>query len=119
MPVPTQRKQCLEEGCKKSFLDHEWGAKDAYKQGWFVTKDGRAWCGDHNPDWVIAWREKQKSKKKPSELSQNSTLADVQKALSAAIEKNPYLLKAHASYTANSDGSITIHINPKLKDDDG
>lgn len=117
MPVPQPRITCSEEGCNNSFVDHKWGNHDAYKAGWFVMKDGTAYCFDHNPPWVAEWRAKQKGKKKDTEIPKVSTLADVRRALNAAVEKNPYLLHAHATYTSNPDGSITIQITPKLKEE--
>jgi hypothetical protein len=37
-----------------------WDAMAADRKGWFHSKaEECAWCPDHVPDWVPAWREKQ------------------------------------------------------------
>lgn len=55
-------KKCSRDGCTKSYTPHHWGAKRAESEGWFLQKNGDAWCPDHNPDWVAAWRARRKKK---------------------------------------------------------
>lgn len=47
---------CLSDGCKNKIKNHRWGKTKA--EGWFFSKDGSAYCPDHNPEWVVAWRGK-------------------------------------------------------------
>lgn len=47
---------CAAEGCSASFQDHRWGSIKAHDAGWFIQKDGTAWCPIHTPEWVAAWR---------------------------------------------------------------
>jgi hypothetical protein len=41
--------------------EHAWAKIRAHSDGWFFSKDGTAWCPDHNPEWVAEWRAKQKT----------------------------------------------------------
>jgi hypothetical protein len=43
--------------------NHKHGTIDAHQRGWFLQRNGDAWCPDHIPDWVVEWRSK-KSKEK-------------------------------------------------------
>lgn len=47
---------CAWPGCEAQYKDHRWGSIKAHAAGWFIQKDGTAWCPDHVPDWVEAWR---------------------------------------------------------------
>jgi hypothetical protein len=38
----------------------KWNVMKASREGWFFQKDDTAWCPDHVPDWVAAWRARQK-----------------------------------------------------------
>lgn len=52
---------CSEPECPNSIRGHRWGQIKA--EGWFFSKDGvTRYCPDHIPDWVEAWREKQRKK---------------------------------------------------------
>lgn len=51
-------KKCAQEGCGRTFRDHQWGATQAHKEGWFHQQNGDSWCPEHNPDWVKEWRAK-------------------------------------------------------------
>ena len=51
-------KRCSAEGCENKFDDHKGGAMKAQREGWFMQKDGTAWCPDHTPDWVEGWRKR-------------------------------------------------------------
>lgn len=120
MPVPKPKIVCVEEGCNNSFADHSWGATAAYKAGWFVMRDGTAYCFDHNPPWVAEWRAKQREKKQgksDTEIAKQSTVSDVLKALEAAVEKNPRFGLVHATYDVNPDKSITIRIEKPIARD--
>ena len=59
----TPLKECAEPGCTETFKDHRWGHGKAQGQGWFLQRDDTAWCPQHNPDWVAAWRLKQALRK--------------------------------------------------------
>ena len=52
-------KVCATECCERSFRPHYWGSVNASRDGWFVKKDGTAWCPDHVPAWVEAWRNRE------------------------------------------------------------
>jgi hypothetical protein len=54
--MPRANKKC--EGCDATVPAHRWGMVRAGSDGWFFQKDGRAYCPKHVPDWVTAWREK-------------------------------------------------------------
>lgn len=56
----TAEKTCAQNGCDESYQEHRWGAIKAHDAGWFTQKDGTAWCPQHVPDWVPAWRERQR-----------------------------------------------------------
>ena len=47
---------CAVNPCPRSYESHKWGQIRAHDEGWFTQKDGTAWCPDHTPDWVAAWR---------------------------------------------------------------
>lgn len=47
------------EQCRTEAPTDKWGKIRAHNKGWFFTKDGKAYCPKHNPEWVEAWRAKQ------------------------------------------------------------
>lgn len=47
---------CDERGCNEQIKNHHWGKIKA--EGWLFSKDGKAFCPKHLPDWLIEWREK-------------------------------------------------------------
>lgn len=51
---------CSVEGCENRFADHMWGKIKL--KGWFIMKDGTAYCPDHIPEWVEEWRAKQRAR---------------------------------------------------------
>jgi hypothetical protein len=51
---------CSKEECPKFFPNHKWGYQQAQREGWFMQRNGDAWCPDHNPDWVAEWRAKKR-----------------------------------------------------------
>lgn len=53
-------RSCSRGECPKFFPDHRWGAMAADREGWFMQRNGKAWCPDHNPDWVAEWRASKK-----------------------------------------------------------
>lgn len=54
----SETRSCAKNECAKTFSDHEWGNKKAQREGWFMQRNGLAWCPDHTPDWVAEWRAK-------------------------------------------------------------
>jgi hypothetical protein len=62
MPYLRGTKFCAHSGCGDKYYPHEWGTKEAQRKGWFLQRNGVAWCPDHNPDWVAEWRVKNKKK---------------------------------------------------------
>lgn len=51
---------CAHEGCEAGgFKDHSRGRIRAHDAGWFIQKNGDAWCPEHTPEWVEAWRARQ------------------------------------------------------------
>lgn len=59
-PDKTSETPCDHEGCPRTIKDHMWGRIKA--EGWFFTKTGKAYCPDHRPEWVAAWRKRKKEK---------------------------------------------------------
>ena len=55
-PSQQEDKHCSAVGCAKSIKDHYWGHVKA--EGWFFSKAGEAYCPEHLPEWVPAWRER-------------------------------------------------------------
>lgn len=53
---------CQKRGCEASFKDHRWGASKAHDDGWFLQTNGTAYCPEHIPPWVAAWRKHKKEK---------------------------------------------------------
>ena len=49
---------CTADGCDASVKDHAWGRINAQRNGWFFQLDGRAWCPEHQPEWLAAWRRR-------------------------------------------------------------
>ena len=45
---------CLADGCPNTIKNHAWGKIKA--EGWFFSRDGSAYCPEHVPEWVDAWR---------------------------------------------------------------
>lgn len=52
--------RCAGPGCQASIPDHAWGHTKA--AGWFLQKDGRAWCPEHQPGWLQGWRNRRLAK---------------------------------------------------------
>jgi hypothetical protein len=61
-PEEAKYRRCSAPGCEAKFDDHMWGSMKAQREGWFLQKNGDAWCPDHIPDWVEAWRSRQRRK---------------------------------------------------------
>lgn len=55
--------KCKENECTNTFHSSRWGNQHAQNRGWFLQRNGDAWCPDHIPEWVAEWRAKQKAKK--------------------------------------------------------
>lgn len=53
---------CVIPGCSNEYKSHEWGKKKAQRDGWFFSKESGAYCPDHLPGWVPAWRARNASK---------------------------------------------------------
>ena len=49
---------CSEPECPATAKGHRWGKIHAQRSGWFFQLDGRAWCPDHLPSWLAAWRRR-------------------------------------------------------------
>jgi len=56
-------KSCAVEDCEETYRPHMWGSIKAHDRGWFLQKDGTAWCPQHVPEWVAEWREREAKKK--------------------------------------------------------
>lgn len=52
--------ECAYLGCDNTYRDHRWGATKAHDAGWFIQKNGDAWCPEHVPKWVKSWRARRK-----------------------------------------------------------
>ena len=48
--------RCAYPGCTNGYKTHRWNDIKAHDAGWFQQKDGRSWCPEHIPDWVVQWR---------------------------------------------------------------
>jgi hypothetical protein len=56
--------ECLRKcsQCERTAKGHHWGNIQAQSEGWFIQRDGTAFCPDHVPYWVDSWRaRKEKS----------------------------------------------------------
>ncbi len=62
----TTYKQCAEPGCEAAHAEHYHGKVQAQLDGWFMQRNGDAWCPEHNPPWVEEWRARQKTFPKKS-----------------------------------------------------
>lgn len=57
----TVKAACKEPQCENDYFPDRWGKIEARNKGWFLQRNGAAWCPEHIPDWVEEWR---KSKEK-------------------------------------------------------
>lgn len=48
---------CEGFNCGRTVKNNRWARTKA--TGWFFTRDGRAFCPNHVPAWVPAWRRQQ------------------------------------------------------------
>lgn len=48
--------KCSHPGCTRTYDNYAWGRVVAGREGWFFQRSGEAWCPDHHPEWVAAWR---------------------------------------------------------------
>lgn len=46
---------CNHPGCMNTVSLAKWST---IKSNWFFSKGGRAYCPEHIPEWVLAWRKK-------------------------------------------------------------
>lgn len=60
-----ESKPCNVTECPRTYVPHRWGAIKAHADGWFIQKDGTAWCPDHPPAWLKAWRARSAAAKEP------------------------------------------------------
>lgn len=67
MTNDVYRKECEQEGCtnvvpqaKTAMRPSMWDLRRARDVGWFIQRDGKAWCPEHVPEWVANWRAIQK-----------------------------------------------------------
>ena len=44
--------------CTASFKTSYWASIHAYSDGWFVKRNGEAYCPEHQPPWLAEWRER-------------------------------------------------------------
>lgn len=51
-PTKGQRKHCTIYDCDQSFPNHRWGSIKAHGAGWYMQKDGTAYCPHHRPAWA-------------------------------------------------------------------
>lgn len=56
---PAHQIHCAQPDCEAWIRNHAW---DKIKKGWFFLKNGEAFCPDHIPSWVAAWRAKKARK---------------------------------------------------------
>jgi len=54
---------CLKPRCPRTVGRSKFERIRAGSEGWFFPREGGAWCPDHLPEWVPAWRERQKKRK--------------------------------------------------------
>lgn len=54
----TYKDACRKTGCSRDYFPDHWGKKEAARKGWFLQRNGDAWCPDHIPDWVVEWRQR-------------------------------------------------------------
>jgi hypothetical protein len=47
---------CTAADCQNEYKKHRWGKMQAVDDGWFIQRNGQAWCPEHIPLWVIQWR---------------------------------------------------------------
>lgn len=62
-PHSVQPKKCSKKSCTNTYTPHHWGTKQAGREGWFMQRNGVAWCPKHIPDWVAEWRKKKAEEK--------------------------------------------------------
>jgi hypothetical protein len=53
---PTYKIEVECQVCTAKTPGHNWGKRKAQAEGWFFTRDGKAYCPVHNPPWVAEWR---------------------------------------------------------------
>lgn len=53
---------CCAPDCDASFRGSKFDAIRASEEGWFFSKSGDAYCPEHVPVWVPAWRARQASR---------------------------------------------------------
>lgn len=67
--MPIHQLKCSQEGCEETVPQGNaervgmWHKMRASAElGWFFEKSGKAWCPNHNPDWVEGWRKRRDAK---------------------------------------------------------
>lgn len=53
--------ECSRKGCPSTIKNDYWSKVKA--DDWFFQQNGDAWCPNHHPEWVAAWRAKKAKKK--------------------------------------------------------
>ena len=54
--------KCSHLDCETTHAASYWDSIKASDKGWFVQKDGTAYCPEHVPEWVEEWRLKNAEK---------------------------------------------------------
>jgi hypothetical protein len=60
----VEMRPCFVQPCNDAYQNDKWSKIRAAQAGWFFPKYGDiGFCPNHLPEWVPAWRERQKEKK--------------------------------------------------------
>lgn len=51
--------KCRFPDCSNTVEGNRWAKTKAHEKGWMFQKNGKNWCPEHLPDWVVEWRAKQ------------------------------------------------------------
>ena len=63
---PSYKAACSKPNCESDYFPDKWGKIEAVNLGWFLQRNGDAWCPKHIPDWVAEWRARKKAKEEKS-----------------------------------------------------
>lgn len=53
----TQWIFCELPHCTMRMRNHKWGKIQGHNAGWYMSKEGEAFCPLHNPVWLAEWRQ--------------------------------------------------------------
>lgn len=84
---------CRNPTCGNDYFPDKWGRMEATRKGWYIGRNGEAWCWEHIPAWVAERRERKKAEKELEEIRKDLW------GVIAGLKHTPWMLNIIEAYT--------------------